>query len=491
MNHKTPIEIDLINILKNRFNIIKQIMQHDAKNHQIIILLILKNHESISINDITKLSFQNTVLCTGTSEVLHESEKYQKITFQYFENINEKIKYENEQKLKQNYDHRALIESMKIGVFLEEHPGFITLLSRGLNIFDKIKQIVRKYAYNDFQYPYTEVRTPPMMNLDLWKKTGHYQKYRENMFICNENESDCMALKPMSCPSHTRLFANMDIKQLPFRIAEFGECFRNEAHGGLQGLKRARFLTQDDGHIFCLKEHICDEIDVFLQQVRTVYSLFKFNDIKIVFATRPENNFHGSIEDWNSVENDIIQHLNNKKYLFEIAKGEGAFYGPKIEIHIQDLNKRYWQCGTIQIDWFITQNLNAAVTVNQKSIYPIVLHRAIFGSLERFLAILLETHHGLPAICNDIPVIAIVLHENAIEYTKDIQKYIPNMIIDTDMTQHISDRIRKHHSLRPNYMIVIGSKDVANNVISIRKNNENIIMNKKEFIEQIILETKF
>lgn len=483
------IEISIINLLKNMFsNIIKQVIHNDINNSILSISLILEDHKTISSNDFKNI---NTDGCyyynmISVSEVIIDTEKYQKIVLKYFKSVDEKTKYDIEESNKLEYDHRTMFEKLQLGLFLPEHPGFVTLLPRGLKIYANIKKIIKK-CYNE--HSYNEVRTPPMMNVDLWRKSGHFKNYANNMFIFE----DCdMALKPMSCPAHALVFKNSRVTSLPYRIAEFGECFRNEPHGGLLGLKRTRFFTQDDGHIFCQFNDISSEIQKFLDHVYKIYNKFGFNDIKFIFATRPEK-FHGDINDWNKIENSVINYLTDMKYNFEVASGEGAFYGPKIEFHIKDLHNRYWQCGTIQIDWLLTTLLDASCIINGEKIYPIVLHRAILGSMERFISMLLEVHHGLPIICNDLKVVCLVLNEAALEsdYMKKLKSSIPSSIplnIDCDFNKHISDRMKKWMELKPNYIIFVGDKEIQKNQVCARINNKNEFFDIDVFINKIISE---
>lgn len=468
-------------LLNSMFKIAKQIIKHEIDN-TLSILLILEECKTISLNDLSE--FLNTkdiyYLIISVSEVQLNTEKYQKIVLKYFNTLLEKQQYEKEEENKRLYDHRHMFETMGLGLFLPEHPGFVTLLSRGLEVFQNIKNIIKKLSYNDCAY--NEVRTAPMMDVDLWKKTGHYQNYANNMFIFDD---EGMALKPMSCPAHALVFKHHRITSLPYRIAEFGECFRNESKGGLLGLKRTRFFTQDDGHIFCLLEQVQDEIAKFLTQVVKIYHLFGFHNIKFVFATRPEK-FHGNIDEWDKIEQSVISYLKSTSYNFEIAPGEGAFYGPKIEFHIQDLNHRYWQCGTIQIDWQLSTLLDAYCIIQGEKVYPIVLHRAILGSIERFVSMLLENHHGLPIICNDLKVVAIILNESILssDYISKLKNELP-ITMDIDFHTHTKERIKKWSLLKPNYIIFVGDKEIHENKICARINNTPTLFNFDEFVTNV------
>jgi threonyl-tRNA synthetase len=469
--------LELTRTLNANFDIIKLITEIDKNTYTV--LMILENHEAVSLNKLKSIGLVSApYTLLGVSEVLRDTEKFQQVILKIFETVQEKEEYDKLQRDNNANDHRQLLETMQVLRFLPQHPGFVTLLPRGLQIYENIKKSIETICYIPDNY--YMVRTPPMYVYDLWKKTGHAQKYHENMFIY-----DNMALKPMSCPAHALVFKDLHIHKLPFRIGEFGECFRNEAHGALQGLKRARFLTQDDGHIFCTRDQIVDEVDAFLRRARIFYKVYGFEHVKIVFSTRPEK-FIGEVEDWNKVESQIIDYLNKTKQPFELAPGEGAFYGPKIELHISDIHGRYWQCGTIQIDWLLSKSLDVTVNINSQKQNCIVIHRATCGSIQRWLAVVVETQGGLPIVCNDLKVVAIVLSEELMKskYVQELKQQLP-ITFDTDCDVNTSERTKKWISLRPNYLLYIGKNEIANNMVAIRQNNQTIKMPLSEFITKV------
>lgn len=273
-----------------------------------------------------------------------------------------------------------------------KRPGLIFWHAKGWTIWQQVEQYMRRvYQENGYQ----EVKAPQILDRSLWEKSGHWDNYKENMFT-TESENRIYALKPMNCPGHVQIYrSNLhSYRELPLRYGEFGQCHRNEPSGSLHGMMRVRGFTQDDGHIFCTEDQILDECVAFTDLLKKVYQDFGFTDIIYKIATRPEKRV-GSDEAWDKAENALIQSLERSGCTYELSPGEGAFYGPKIEYTLKDAIGRMWQCGTIQVDFSMPMRLGAEYVAedNTRKI-PVMIHRAILGSLERFIGILIENHAG-------------------------------------------------------------------------------------------------
>jgi threonyl-tRNA synthetase len=291
----------------------------------------------------------------------------------------------------------------------------------------------------------------------------------------------------MNCPAHVVLFKeyNLSYKNLPFRIAEFGSCFRNEDQGGVVGLKRVRNLHQDDGHIFCSLEHIESEIKSFLKDADIIYKLFGFEDYIIKLATRPEK-YIGSLESWEIAENSLKKSLEGLNYI--LVEGDGAFYGPKIELHLKDNLGRMWQCGTIQVDFNLGERLNAYyINNNNEKITPIILHRAILGSLERFIAVLLENGQ-LPNWLQPINIRILPISEKFFEYSLNIYENLKKIGYRCDIdleNDTLGKKLKRVFEAKINNCVIIGQSEVDNQKITLRKNNENITMNLNEIVNYV------
>lgn len=348
-------------------------------------------------------------------------------------------------------------------------------------LYSIIRNYIRSICKSD---GYEEIRTPSVLSKRLWEKSGHWDKFSEYMF----KTDDDFLLKPMSCPCHVKIFNKYirNYKELPIKFMEFGHCHRNEASGAVMGLMRNKSFTQDDGHIFCTEEDISFETKKFCDMAIKVYEKFGLKISKILFSDRPEKRI-GSDDIWSIAENALKKGLGNIQY--ELNKGEGAFYGPKIELILVDAMQREWQCGTLQIDFFMPERLNATyIDKNNTMQYPIMIHRAILGSFERFIAILLEHYQGrLPFWLSPLQIGLIPLTNNV--YIDNFlallhEKKIRYKIIDTN--DHINNKIKQlSHAT---YTIIIGEKEVKNNTLSIRSDNKIYELQYEEFINRSINE---
>jgi threonyl-tRNA synthetase len=320
---------------------------------------------------------------------------------------------------------------------------------------------------------YLEVKGPQILDKTLWEKTGHWDKYRENMFT-TESEKRDYALKPMNCPGHILIF-NQGIKSyrdLPLRYGEFGQCHRNEPTGGLHGIMRVRGFTQDDGHIFCTEEQILQECTDFTSLLVKVYREFGFTDIIYKVATRPEKRI-GSDAVWDKAEHALIESLKASGCEFQIAPGDGAFYGPKIEYTLRDAIGRQWQCGTIQVDFSMPERLDAEyVGEDGERPRPVMLHRAIVGSLERFIGILIEQHAGaLPAWLAPVQVVVLNITDAQADYCREIAKMLQQqgLRVQLDLrNEKITYKIREHSLQKPPYILVVGDKEKAAGSVAVR-----------------------
>jgi threonyl-tRNA synthetase len=320
---------------------------------------------------------------------------------------------------------------------------------------------------------YQEVKGPQILDKALWEKTGHWEKYRDNMFT-TESEKRDYALKPMNCPGHILIF-NQGIKSyrdLPLRYGEFGQCHRNEPTGGLHGIMRVRGFTQDDGHIFCTEGQVQAECAAFTALLQQVYRDFGFNDIIYKVATRPEARI-GSDEAWERAEQALMAGLRASGCEFEVSPGEGAFYGPKIEYTLKDAIGRQWQCGTMQIDPNLPERLGAEFVAEDGSRQrPLMLHRAIVGSMERFIGILIEQHAGaLPAWLAPVQVVVAPITENQSDYAASVAKTLQKqgVRVESDLrNEKITRKIREHSMQKVPYILVVGDKEKANGAVSVR-----------------------
>ena len=367
-------------------------------------------------------------------------------------------------------DHRRLGKELDLFHIDEVAPGVVFWHPKGWAIWQQVEQYMRK-VYRDTGYQ--EVKGPQILDKSLWEKTGHWQNYRENMFT-TESEKRDYALKPMNCPGHVLIFKSdlRSYRDLPIRYGEFGQCHRNEPSGGLHGIMRVRGFTQDDGHIFCTEDHILEECVAYTGQLLKVYADFGFTDILYKVATRPDNRI-GSDELWDKAESALMEALRRSGVEFVISPGEGAFYGPKIEYTLRDAIGRHWQCGTMQVDFNMAERLGAEyVTEASGRAHPVMLHRAIVGSLERFIGMLIEHHAGaLPAWLAPVQLAVLNISEGQADYASQVAKSLQNQGLRVLLDLHnekITYKIRKHSLQKLPYILVVGEKEKEAGAVAVR-----------------------
>jgi threonyl-tRNA synthetase len=367
-------------------------------------------------------------------------------------------------------DHRKLAKSLDLFHLQDEAAGMIFWHDNGWRIYREVEKYIRDVlAQNDYQ----EVRTPQVVDRSLWEKSGHWDKFGDMIFSTHSENRD-YAVKPMNCPCHIQIF-NQGLKSyrdLPLRMAEFGSCHRNEPSGTLHGLMRLRGFTQDDAHIFCTEDQIQTEVSTFIDLLFNVYADFGFNDVIIKLSTRPENRV-GSDAVWDKAEHALEQALNAKDLDWELQPGEGAFYGPKIEFSLKDCLGRVWQCGTIQVDFSMPGRLDATYVADDGSKQvPVMLHRAILGSLERFIGILIEEYAGaFPAWLAPRQVMVMGITDKQSDYVQQIAQQLKNQGFraDTDLrNEKIGFKIREHTLRRVPYLIVVGDREAQENAVAVR-----------------------
>ena len=397
-------------------------------------------------------------------------------------------------------DHRKIGKDMNLFHFQDEAPGMVFWHPRGWTIYTKLEEYIR---FRQRESGYYEIRTPLIVDRKLWEKSGHWDKYRENMFITeideeHANEKRTNALKPMNCPCHVQVFNQgvRSYRELPMRYAEFGSCHRYEASGTMHGLMRVRGFTQDDGHIFCTEAQIEGETDLFIKLLSKIYKDLGFNDFKIKLSTRPEIRV-GSDEIWDQAENSLQSAMEKLGYAYDIDEGDGAFYGPKLDFVLTDALGRSWQCGTLQADFNLPERLDAQyIGEDGDKHYPVMLHRAILGSFERFIGILIENYKGnLPIWLAPIQVVIATVTDDANEYAKEIASNLDQLNIRYRLDQRnekISYKVRDHMAQKNPMVIVLGKKEIEDQSVNIRRlgNSETQEMSLKNFMKFISEEVK-
>ena len=386
-------------------------------------------------------------------------------------------------------DHRKLGRELDLFHIDEHSPGTVFWHPKGWTLWQEVEQYMRQ-VYRDNGY--LEVKGPQILDQGLWEKTGHWDKYRENMFV-TESEKRDYALKPMNCPGHLIIF-NQGIKSyrdLPLRFGEFGQCHRNEPSGGLHGIMRVRAFTQDDGHIFCTEEQIQSEVIAFTTLLQKVYKDFGYNDIIYKLSTRPEKRI-GSEESWDRAEQALAEGLKASGCDFQYLPGEGAFYGPKIEYTLKDAIGREWQCGTMQVDPNMPERLGAEYVGEDGARHrPIMLHRAIVGSLERFIGILIEQHAGaLPVWLAPVQVAVLNITDSQADYVQDVVKKLKNQgfrVTQDLKNEKITYKIREHSMQKLPYILVMGDKEKAAGTVAVRaRGNVDLgVMSLEAFTEKL------
>jgi threonyl-tRNA synthetase len=367
-------------------------------------------------------------------------------------------------------DHRRIGRQLDLFHMQEEAPGMVFWHERGWRVYQTVTQYMSQlWRENGYQ----EIRTPQLVDRSLWEKSGHWEKFHADMFT-TESEKRTFAVKPMNCPCHIQIY-NQGLKSyrdLPLRLAEFGSCHRNEQSGALHGLMRVRGFTQDDAHIFCSEDQIQSEVSTFIDLLHKVYADFGFQQLEYRLSTRPANRI-GSDEIWDKAEHALEQALNSKSLPWDLQPGEGAFYGPKIEFSLRDSIGRVWQCGTIQVDFSMPGRLGATYIAEDGSKrVPVMLHRAIFGSLERFIGILIEEHAGsFPVWLAPVQAVVLTITDQQTGYARGLEKALRGhgLRVEADLrNEKIGFKIREHTLQRIPYMLVIGKKEAEAGTVAVR-----------------------
>ncbi|MFP5412422.1 MAG: threonine--tRNA ligase [Gammaproteobacteria bacterium] len=367
-------------------------------------------------------------------------------------------------------DHRKLGRELDLFHMQDEAPGLVFWHPKGWALWQQVEQYMRK-VYRDSGYQ--EVKGPQILDRSLWERTGHWQNYRENMFT-TESENRHYALKPMNCPGHVQIFKSdlRSYRELPLRYGEFGQCHRNEPSGALHGILRVRGFTQDDGHSFCTEAQILDECVAFTAKLQEVYRDFGFSDILYKVATRPEKRV-GSDELWDKAEAAVMESLRRSGCEFTIAEGDGAFYGPKIEYTLKDALGRQWQCGTMQVDFNTAERLGAEYVAEDNSRrHPVMLHRAIVGSLERFIGILIENHAGaMPMWLAPVQAVVMNITDAQADYARSVAETLrkQGFRVETDLrNEKINYKIRENSLQKVPYLLVVGDKERQAGKVAVR-----------------------
>jgi threonyl-tRNA synthetase len=367
-------------------------------------------------------------------------------------------------------DHRKLGKRLDLFHMQEEAPGMVFWHPNGWTIYQVLEQYMRKVQREN---GYLEIKTPQVVDRILWEKSGHWTNYADNMFV-TQSESRDYAIKPMNCPCHVQVY-NQGLKsyrELPLRLAEFGACHRNEPSGALHGIMRVRGFVQDDAHIFCTEEQMQAESADFIRLTQKVYEDFGFTDIELKLSTRPEQRV-GSDEQWDRAEKALADALDSAGLAYELQPGEGAFYGPKIEFSLRDCLGRVWQCGTLQLDFNLPVRLDAEyVSEDNSRQHPVMLHRAILGSFERFIGILIEHYEGaFPAWLAPTQAVVMNISEKQGDFAKKVEKNLleSGFRVNSDLrNEKIGFKIREHTLLKVPYLLVIGDREVETQTIAVR-----------------------
>jgi len=374
-------------------------------------------------------------------------------------------------------DHRRIARQLDLFHFQEEAPGMVFWHDHGWIIYTQVKNYIRKRLR---AVGYQEVNTPEIVDISLWKKSGHAEKFIENMFLTGCEDRN-FAIKPMNCPCHVQIFNQglVSYRDLPMRMAEFGSCHRNEASGALHGLMRVRAFTQDDAHIFCTPEQVQSETSSFLELLYSVYHDFGFDEVMVELSTRPEKRI-GKEEYWDRAEAALVAALEEAGIEYKLNPGDGAFYGPKIDFSLKDTIGRVWQCGTFQLDFNMTERLGAEyISEDGSRKTPVMLHRAILGSLERFIGILIENYAGkMPVWLSPVQAVVLNITDRQDERCKEIAESLKNQgfRVDLDLrNEKIGFKIRQHTLSRVPYLLVVGDREVEEGTVAVRtREGENL-----------------
>ena len=386
-------------------------------------------------------------------------------------------------------DHRKLGKHLDLFHIQDNAPGMVFWHPKGWSLWQEIENYMRKKF---MEYDYQEIKTPTVLDKSLWEKSGHWDNYHENMFVTSSENRD-YAVKPMNCPGHVQVFNHNlhSYRELPLRLAEFGSCHRNEPSGALHGLMRVRGFTQDDAHIFCTEEQILDEVVSFNKMLMETYHDFGFDDIEVKLSTRPEKRV-GSDAVWDQSEKALEEALKATGLAYEVQPGEGAFYGPKIEYVLRDSLNRLWQCGTIQLDFNLPVRLNAEyVDEHSNKKNPVMLHRAIVGSMERFIGILIEHYAGkFPVWLAPTQVVVMNISDAQAKYVTDVVDFLKKNDIrcESDLrNEKITYKIREHSISRIPFLLVIGDREMENKQVAVRtQQGEDLgVMSLQDFVDTL------
>jgi len=391
-------------------------------------------------------------------------------------------------------DHRKLGKQLELFHMQDSSPGMVFWHPKGWTLWQEVEQYMRrKFREHDYQ----EVRTPTIMDRTLWEKSGHWENYHEHMFTtCSENRD--YAVKPMNCPGHVQIFNHglHSYRDLPLRLAEFGSCHRNETSGSLHGLMRVRGFTQDDAHIFCTEDQVQSEVSNFIVMLNEVYRDFGFDEVLVKLSTRPEKRV-GSDETWDKAEAGLASALQQNGLEYEIQPGEGAFYGPKVEFTLKDSLGRLWQCGTIQLDFNLPVRLDAEYVDEDNSRKPpVMLHRAILGSMERFIGILIEHHAGaFPLWLAPVQAVVMNISQAQEEYATQVEQTLreAGLRVQLDLrNEKITYKIREHSLQKLPYQLIIGDKEVAGKLVAVRTRSGEDLgqMTLESLIQRLQAETR-
>jgi len=389
-------------------------------------------------------------------------------------------------------DHRKFGKALALFHMQEEAPGMVFWHERGWRIY----QTIQRYMSDLWRTSgYQEIRTPQLVDRSLWEKSGHWEKFHDDMFT-TESEKRTFAVKPMNCPCHIQIY-NQGLKSyrdLPLRLAEFGSCHRNEQSGALHGLMRVRGFTQDDAHIFCSEDQVQSEVAAFIDLLHKVYADFGFKEIQYKLSTRPANRI-GADEAWDKAEHALEQALNGKNLPWDLQPGEGAFYGPKIEFSLKDSIGRVWQCGTIQVDFSMPGRLGAHyIAADGSKQVPVMLHRAVFGSIERFIGILIEEYAGaFPAWLAPVQAVVLTITDKQAKYAQEVEKYLlkAGFRAEADLrNEKIGFKIREHTLQRTPYLLVIGEREAQEGKLAVRTRSGDDLgsMTLDAFLERLTTE---
>ena len=385
-------------------------------------------------------------------------------------------------------DHRKLGKQLDLFHLQDEAPGMVFWHPKGWALWQTIEQHMRKELN---AAGYKEVKTPQIMDKTFWEKSGHWDNYKDNMFVTSSEKRE-YAVKPMNCPGHVQIFNNglRSYRDLPMRLAEFGSCHRNEPSGALHGLMRVRGFVQDDAHIFCTEDQIVSEARAFNELLVRIYKQFGFHDVSVKLSLRPEKRA-GSDDVWDKAEQGLREALTACGVEWDELPGEGAFYGPKIEYHVKDALGRSWQCGTLQLDFVLPERLDAEyVTENNDRARPVMLHRAILGSLERFIGILIENHAGsFPLWLAPVQMVIMNITENQADYCREVAAKLQaaGFRVELDLrNEKIGYKIRDNSQYRFPYQIVVGDKERQENKVAVRRKAEDLgSLDLDDFIAQL------